>query len=199
MQWRPPEALLAHDDVTRLLHELGKDPAAAESLIPLLYAELRALAGKQMRSEREGHTLQPTALVHEAYMRLVGGQPVRWQDRAHFFAVAAGTMRRILVDHARRQGTAKRGGGRHRVTLHEGLAAEDEGEVDVLALEEALVRLREVDERAARVVELRFFAGLEIEEAAEVLDVSAGTIKRDWRFAKAWLARELSESGEDGP
>jgi RNA polymerase sigma factor (TIGR02999 family) len=183
--------------VTRLLHELGHDPEAAELLIPLLYAELRALAGKQMRSEREGHTLQPTALVHEAYMRMVGGQPVRWQDRAHFFAVAAGTMRRILVDHARRHGTAKRGGGGHRVTLHEGLVADDAGDVDVLALEEALVRLREVDERAARVVELRFFAGLEIEEAAEVLDVSGGTIKRDWRFAKAWLARELGDSPED--
>lgn len=188
---------LAHDDVTRLLHELGKnDSDAVERLIPLLYSELRALAGRQMRSERADHTLQPTALVHEAFMRMVGGEPVPWKDRAHFFAVAAGTMRRILVDHARKHGAAKRGGGGRRVTLHDEIAADESGQVDVLALEEALTRLAAADERAAKVVELRFFAGLEIEETAEVLGVSPGTVKRDWRFAKAWLAREMSTQDE---
>lgn len=178
--------------MTRLLLELGPDnPEAAERLIPILYAELRSLAGRHMLAERPDHTLQPTALVHEAFIRLVDQRHVRWQNRAHFFAIAARTMRRILVDHARRQRAAKRDGG-NRVTLHEEIAA-DSPAVDVLALEEALERLREVDERVVRVVELRFFAGLDVSEAAEVLGISAPTVKRDWRFGKAWLARELGE------
>jgi RNA polymerase sigma factor (TIGR02999 family) len=181
---------VARQEVTRLLQELGHDqPEAAERLVPILYAELRALAGKHMRAERADHTLQPTALVHEAFLRLVDQRNAHWQNRAHFFAVAARVMRRILVDHARRQRAAKRGNGSH-VTLNEEIAA-DSPCVDVLALEDALERLRDLDERVFRVVELRVYGGLEVVETAAMLGVSEPTVKRDWRFAKAWLAREL--------
>jgi RNA polymerase sigma factor (TIGR02999 family) len=184
---------MPRDDVTQLLQELGPDnPDAAEQLVPILYAELRAIAGQYMRSERSDHTLQPTALVHEAFMKLVDQKRVDWQNRAHFLAVAARTMRRILVDHARKQKAAKRGGG-GKVTLHEDLVAEDAMEIDVLALEDALVKLCELDERAHQVVELRFFAGLDVAETAAVLGVSEPTVKRDWRFARAWLGRALRE------
>lgn len=186
---------MSRDDVTQILQELGPDnPDAAELLVPILYAELRAIAGQYMRSERSDHTLQPTALVHEAFMKLVDQNRVEWQNRAHFLAVAARTMRRILVDHARKQKAAKRGGGA-KVTLHEELAADDAMEVDVLALDEALVRLSQLDERVHQVVELRFFAGLDVAETAAVLGVSEPTVKRDWRFARAWLARALRADG----
>jgi RNA polymerase sigma factor (TIGR02999 family) len=181
--------------VTQLLVELGpNNPDAAERLMPILYEEMRRMAGAYMRAERMGHTLQPTALVHEAFLRLVDQRRVNWQNRAHFLAVAARTMRRILVDHARRQAAGKRDGGA-RVTLHEELAAPDADQVDLLALEEALARLQALDERAFRVVELRFYGGLEVEEVALVLDISEATVKRDWHFAKAWLSRELSTAG----
>jgi RNA polymerase sigma factor (TIGR02999 family) len=188
---------VARQEVTRLLEELGHDQSdAAERLVPILYAELRTLAGKHMRAERADHTLQPTALVHEAFLRLVDQRNSRWQNRAQFFAMAARIMRRILVDHARRQHAAKRGNGKH-VTLDEDIVAHSPG-VDVLALEEALERLRTLDERVFRVVELRFYAGLEVVETAALLGVSEPTVKRDWRFAKAWLTRELGrqESAE---
>ncbi|MBL8989079.1 MAG: sigma-70 family RNA polymerase sigma factor [Gemmatimonadales bacterium] len=181
--------------VTRLLHELSAgNEHAVEQLVPLIYAELHAIAERQMRRERADHTLQPTALVHEAFLRLVGNE-TSWQNRQHFLGVAAQAMRRILVDHARRQKARKRGGGADKIELDEQLIAVggESGEgLDLEALDEALTRLAELDARQARIVELRFFAGLDVEETAAVVGVSPATVKRDWQFAKAWLKRELS-------
>lgn len=187
----PPES--AHE-VTRLLHAMqGGDAEASEQLVALVYHELHDLASHYMRNEREGHTLQPTALVSEVYLRLVGQQGSPWQGRSHFFGVAAQAMRRILVDHARRRNAAKREGG-HRVTLEDSAIADTGSErraLDVLALDAALDKLAVVDARYARVVELRFFAGLEVEEVARLMGTSPATVKRDWTFAKAFLQREL--------
>lgn len=184
-------------NVTRLLRELDEGrPGAADRLAPLVYEELHVLAVHAMRREREGHTLQPTALLHEAFFRLMGQQDVAWQNRAHFYGIAATAMRRILVDHARRKRAAKRDGG-VRVTLedHSALSAGDSGRVlDVIALDDALQRLGELDPRQARVVELRFFAGLEVEETARALGISPATVKRDWTFARAFLLRELGDA-----
>ncbi len=178
-------------DVTALLFDLQHGNAEAlDDLMPLVYAELRALAGRYLRSERDGHTLQPTALVHEAFLRLVDQRTATWENRAHFFSVAATLMRRIIVDHARRRNAQKRGGGRF-VTLAEAGDISSEN-VDVLRVDEALAELAQLDPRQARVVELRFFAGLSMEEAGEVLGVSPATVKRDWLLAKAFLHRELS-------
>lgn len=179
-------------EVTLLLRRMhaGED-GAADRLFPLVYDELRGLARGYMRRERDGHTLQPTALVHEAYGRLVD-QQTPWENRSHFMAIAATAMRRVLLDYARKQQAAKRGGGLACVTLNEEVALGDDAQLDVLALDRALERLSEVDERAGRVVELRFFGGLNIEETAVALDVSPITVKRDWRFARAWLKRELA-------
>jgi RNA polymerase sigma factor (TIGR02999 family) len=189
---------VSRSDVTEILRQLGpQNPEAAERLVGILYDELRVIAGQYMRNENPGHTLQPTALVHEAFIRLADQTRVTWQNRAHFLAVAASAMRRILVDHARRQKAEKRGSG-GRVTLHEELLADDSAEVDILALEEALERVRKVDERAFRVIELRFFAGLDVRETAAVLGVSEPTVKRDWRFARALLARELRPGNSAG-
>ncbi len=188
------------DEVTRLLVRAGAgDPAAAGDLLPLVYEELRRLADAYMRQERRDHTLQPTALVHEAYMRLVDQTRVRWQDRTHFFAVAATCMRRILVNHARDRGRLKRGGASkpQRIALQDLADTDVVGDVEMLALDDALARLETLDERKVRVVELRFFAGLTVEQAAELLEVSPVTIKRDWEFARAWLLRELTGSGDD--
>ena len=163
--------------------------------MPLVYAELRAIAGRYLSRESPSHTLQSTALVHEAYFKLVGQRSVRWQNRAHFFGIAAQMMRRILVDHARRQHRAKRGGATPKLSLDEAMAAaEPEAEVDLLALDEALTSLSTIDPRAARIVELRFFSGLTIEETAEVLAISSGTVKREWSTARAWLYREMRQS-----
>lgn len=183
-------------EVTQLLEDLAEgEDHAADRLIPVVYDELRRLAGSYMANERPDHTLQPTALVHEAYFRLVGQRDVRWRNRAHFFAVAATAMRRLLIDHARRHRAEKRGGGR-RVTLSHELADDGGTEIlDVLALEEVLARLEELDRRQAKVVELRFFGALEVEEVAEVLGVSPATVKRDWRHARAWIRRELRGRG----
>jgi RNA polymerase sigma factor (TIGR02999 family) len=164
---------------------------ALEQLIPLVEAELRGLARAYMRRERREHTLQTTALINEAFVRLTDARRVRWQDRAHFLGISARLMRRILVDHARHRGYQKRGGGAQRVTLHEGVAAATEPALDVVALDRALDALKEVDERKSQTVELRFFGGLSVEETAEVLHVSTDTVKRDWRLAKLWLLREL--------
>lgn len=184
-------------EVTRLLRELdGGDPRVADRLIPLVYEELRRLAASYMADERPDHTLQPTALVHEAYLRLVDQRSVRWRSRTHFLAIAATAMRRLLIDHARRHRAEKRGGGR-RVTLSEGIAGGEAADLDVLALEEALTRLAEIDGRQAHVIELRFFGGLRVEEAAEVLGISPATVKRDWQHARAWLRREL-DAGSGG-
>jgi RNA polymerase sigma factor (TIGR02999 family) len=182
--------------VTQLLRAWGDgDDGALAQLTPLVEAELRRLARGYMRRERRGHTLQTTALVNEAFLRLTDARRVRWQDRAHFLGISARLMRRVLVDHARSRGYRKRGGGTQRVTLDEGLVASAEPAVDVLALDRALEALAAVDDRKSRVIELRFFGGLSVEETAEVLHVSPDTVKRDWRLAKLWLLRELEGEG----
>ena len=184
--------MVSSRDVTALLGEWSRgDRAALNQLLPLVYAELRRVAARQLRSERADHTLQPTALVHEAYMRLVDQRQVDWQNRAHFFGVAAQVMRRILVDHARRHAAGKRGDGVRCVSIDEARDASAPNEMPILALDHALDRLETVDAELARIVELRAFGGLTIEEAAHVLSVSPSTAKRDWRTAKAWLNREL--------
>ena len=167
-------------------------PTAA-AWFPSLYDCLRDLAERRFRHEAVGHTLQPTALVHEAYVRLAEADPGCWRDQNHFFAVAARALREVLVDHARRRGAAKRGGGWCRISLHEDAGAPGPSAVDVVAMDDALSRLCVDHARAARVVELRFFGGLSIEETAQVLDVSIGTVKADWRFARAWLSHELED------
>ncbi len=180
----------AHD-VTRLLHDLreGRD-GAADELVALVYTELHGLAVHYMRNERDGHTLQPTALVSEAYMRLMSQRSVSWRNRSHFFGIASQAMRRILVDHARRRRAAKREGG-ERITLDDSIADRPDQSIDVLALDDALSRLAALSERQAKVVELRFFGGLEIEQVAEALDISPATVKRDWTFARTFLQREM--------
>jgi RNA polymerase sigma-70 factor, ECF subfamily len=179
--------------VTELLNAWrAGDESALEHLIPLVHVELHRLARRQMRRERDGHTLQTTALVNEAYLRLVDLAGVRWQDRAHFFAMSARLMRRILVDHARSRRYLKRGGGARRVTFDEGLAVAADSPVDLVALDDALQALARFDPRKSQVVDLRYFGGLSVEETAEVLHVSSETVTRDWRLAKAWLLRELS-------
>jgi RNA polymerase sigma-70 factor (ECF subfamily) len=162
--------------------------------MPLVNQELRRLAKRYMFGERAGHTLQTTALVNEAYLRLVNSRRVNWQNRAHFFAISAQLMRRILVDHARARGYQKRGGGVPKVTLDEALVGPEEKGRNLVALDDALTALAEVDLRKSKVVELRFFGGLSVEETAEVLKVSPETVMRDWRLAKAWLAREMGKS-----
>jgi RNA polymerase sigma factor (TIGR02999 family) len=178
--------------VTALLGEWSRgNQGALNQLLPLVYAELRRIAARQLRNERSNHTLQPTALVHEVYLRLVDQRQVGWQSRAHFFGVAARIMRRILVDHARRHRASKRGEGMRCVSIDEAIGVAATNEIPILALDHALDRLKKVDSELAKIVELRAFGGLTIEEAAHVLKVSPSTVKRDWRTAKAWLNREL--------
>ena len=178
--------------VTELLRAWSDgDEGALERLVPLIEAELRRLARGYMGRERRGHTLQVTALVNEAFVRLTDARRLRWQDRAHFLGISARLMRRVLVDHARARGYQKRGGGAQRVTLDEALVVSPEPAVDLVALDRALVALAAADVRKSRVIELRFFGGLSVEEAADVLHVSADTVKRDWRLAKLWLLRQL--------
>jgi RNA polymerase sigma factor (TIGR02999 family) len=168
--------------------------AVLDELLPLIYGELRGLAANYLRRERAGHTLQPTALVHEAYMRLVDQKQVRWQNRAHFFGVAAQMMRRILVDHARGHNAEKRGSEFHKLSLDEGFdVSSDERAAELVALDDALTALAAIDEQKSRIVELRFFGGLSVEETAEVLGVSAPTVKRQWRMAKAWLYGQVQK------
>jgi RNA polymerase sigma-70 factor (ECF subfamily) len=183
------------EGVTRLLVEWQNgNQDALDSLIPLVYRELRAIAGRYLSRESPSHTLQSTALVHEAYVRLIGQQRMRWQNRAQFFGIAAQMMRRILVDHARHQSRDKRGGPATKLSLDEAMAtAEPQSDVDLLALDEALTSLALIDPRGARIIELRFFSGLTLEETAEVLSISAGTVKRDWSAARAWLYREMGQ------
>jgi RNA polymerase sigma factor (TIGR02999 family) len=168
------------------------DHAALDELLPLVYGELRRLAGYYLRQERPHHTLQPTALVHEAYLRLVGEKGIDWQNRAHFFGVAAVRMRHILVEHARSRRAAKRGGGEYRLSLSEADRLEEKCDVNLLALDDALQRLEALDPQKSRIVELRYFGGLTIEETAEALNVSPATVKRDWSMARAWLRSEIS-------
>ncbi len=182
----------ASQDVTLLLIELTKgNKEAASKLIPLVYDELHRLAKRHMRRERSDHTLQATALVNEAYLKLVEQRSVRWQSRAHFFAIAAQTMRRILVDYARGHLRGKRGCGHKMVALDEALVFSPEQSLEFLELDESLERLAQLDPRQSKVVELRFFAGLTVEETADALQVSAKTVKRDWSVAKAWLHGDL--------
>ena len=186
------------DQATRILRRMasGESEAAGE-LFPLVYGELRSLAGRAMAGRDAGHTLQPTALVHEAYVKLVDAD-AEWTSRHHFLSVAAQAMRSILIDHARAKGTRKRGQGRERVALDEALAWFEERAIDLLSLEEALERLARVDARQARMVELRFFGGLSNEETAAALGVSTPTVVRDWRMARAWLHREIGGDVGDG-
>ena len=190
---------LASVDVTALLDELSKGkPEAADHLIPVVYQELRRLAGAYMRRERDGHTLQATALVHEAYLKLVEQRSVNWQSRSHFFGIAAQIMRRLLVDHARGHLRDKRGGGQQLVPLVDALVFSPEQSSALVELDGALERLAAMDARQARIVELRFFGGMTVEETAEVLGVSPKTVKRDWSVAKAWLHGELKAAYDAG-
>src|SRR6185436_4305080 len=186
-------SIVSPRDVTALLGDWGRgNQTALNQLLPLVYAELRRVAARQLRNERADHTLLPTALVHEVYIRLVDQRQVDWQSRAHFFGVSAQVMRRILVDHARRHGASKRGEGVRCVSIDEARdVAAASNEIPILALDHALDRLEKVDAALAKIVELRAFGGLTIEEAAHVLSVSPSTVKRDWRTAKAWLTREV--------
>ena len=185
--------------ITELLVAWGKgDQAALEKLTPLVYNELHRLASRYMGRERRDHTLQTSALVNEAYLRLIDWKSVQWQNRAHFFAVSAQFMRRILVDFARARDYAKRGGGARKVSLDEAALLPAERGADLVALDEALKELERLDARQSRVVELRFFGGLSHEEVAEVLNVSVGTVRRDWSLARAWLHRQLSSDFVDG-
>lgn len=182
------------EGVTQLLVDWSNgDQAALDKLMPVVYDELRRLAGNYLRRERAGHTLQPTALVNEAYMKLVDQRNARWQNRAQFFGVAAQLMRRILVDHARVRQAQKRGGSnQQQLSLSDADRIAEKPNIDLLALHEALNDLAAIDEQQARIVELRFFGGLTIEEASEVLGISHATVERDWTMARAWLRRELS-------
>jgi len=181
--------------ITQLLQAMaGGDPDAMDKLIPMVYSEMRAIAHGRMQGERDSHTLHTTALVHEAYLKLVDLDRIQYRDRAHFFAVAARAMRYILVNYARRRDAQKRGGGRYRVTLEDAHLMTRQQALDVLALEDALEHLQSFSERPYRVVECRFFAGLTIAETAVALDISPATVKRDWNLARAWLNRELRVS-----
>ena|SRR5262245_31929579 len=186
---------LSRRDVTVLLQAWSEgDPTAPEQLAPLIYAELRRLARRCMRRENPDHTLETGALLNEAYLRLADWKNARWENRSHFYGVASGIMRRVLVDYARSRSYQKRGGGMRPLSLDEGVVVAPERAPDVLALDEALKRLADFDARKSQVVELRFFGGLSVEETAAVLDVSPFTVIRDWNFAKAWLQREIRKS-----
>jgi len=186
-------------DVTRLLRAWGEgDEEALHKLTPLVYEQLHSLARRYMARERPGHTLQTTALIHETYLRLVDVRQVKWQDRAHFLAICAQLMRRILIDFARSRDSQKRRGAVPHVDLDEALLVASEPHFDLVALDDALNRLARVDERQSRVVELRFFGGLNVKETAEVIKVSADTVMRDWKLAKVWLFRELRGSTRHG-
>lgn len=188
----PPEP----NEITKLLVASRQgDEEALNKLLPLVYQELRRLAGHYLRRERPDHTLQPTALVHETYLRLID-QNVSWQNRAHFFGVAAQMMRRILVDHARSRLAAKRGSGGVKISLDDALNLSDERAGDFIALDEALERLAEFDQQKSKIVELRFFGGLSVEETAEVLGIGTATVTRQWKMAKAWLYQQVSQGTE---
>jgi RNA polymerase sigma-70 factor, ECF subfamily len=181
------------DNVTQLLIDWSEgDQHALEQLMPLVYSELRRLAGNYLRRERAGHTLQPTALVNEAYLKLIDQKNAKWQNRAQFFGISAQLMRRILIDHARQHLAAKRGGeDQQRISITSAQAVADQPQIDLLALHEALEELAKLDPQQGRIVELKFFGGLSIEETAEVLNIGHATVERDWKFARAWLRRKL--------
>jgi RNA polymerase sigma factor (TIGR02999 family) len=181
------------DNVTRLLHEWSNgNQQAIEEMLPLIYDELRRLAHHFLYRERPGHTLQTTALVHEAYLKLINQRDARWQNRAHFFAIAAQAMRRILIDSARKHVAEKRGGGVEKLSLDEVAAISREPNANLIALDLALTRLAEIDPQQSRIIELRYFGGLTIEETAEVMRLSPATVKREWTMARAWLHQALA-------
>lgn len=185
---------LAPTEITQLLSTLSDvDRSAAGELLPLVYDELRSLAGCHLEKERNDHTLQPTALVHEAYLRLLQANGQKWKDRAHFYRLASAVMRHILVDYARERKRLKRGGNLQKLPLDEAVAIFEERATDLVALDEALAKLAQTDDRLARVVELRFFGGLTVAEAAEALEISERSVESDWSMAKLWLLRELSQ------
>jgi len=163
-------------------------------ILPLVYNELRRISSKYLREERRKHTFQTTELVHEAYLKLIGNENLSWKNRAHFFGIAARSMRQILVDHARKRKAVKRGSGETKLSLEEAATISSENDEEILALDNALNKLESLDERSGKVVEMRFFSGLTIEETAEALNISPSTAKRDWNFAKAWLYREIGEN-----
>jgi RNA polymerase sigma factor (TIGR02999 family) len=182
------------EDITGLLLDWGNgDKAALDRVVPLVYQELRRLAHRQMRRERASHTLQTTALINEAYLRLVDYVRVRPRDRAHFFAIAAQAMRRILIERARSRRSSKRGSGAQHVSLDEAAEVSNQRAADLMALDDALTSLAEMDPRKAQIVELKYFGGMTIEEAAEALEISTPTVERDWHFARIWLHREVSK------
>ena len=194
MNSSPPEACNPHTEITSLLAQPGgRNPEAESRLVQLVYGDLRRIARRHLRSERTDHTLQPTALVNEAYLRLADGPRGNWQSKEHFFATASRVMRHILVDYARSKDTEKRGGGRLQVTLNEGLVQADTRSIDVLALDMALDKLARLDAQQARIVELYFFGGLGFEKIALLFGVSERTVQRDWSMARAWLKGELSK------
>ena len=194
-----PNSNMVNENVTTLLLDWSQgNQAALERLTPLVYDELRRIAKRYLRKERSEHTLQSTALANEAFLRLVDQSQVQWQNRAHFFGVAAQMIRRILVDYARARHTDKRGAGMTQLSLDEAIGVPEKRSVELIALDEALVELARLDERQSRIVELRFFVGLSVEETAEVLGISSATVKREWTSAKAWLFRELRERGTPG-
>lgn len=185
----------SRQDVSDLLVDWGQgDQEALNKLIPLVYDELHKLASRYLRRERRDHTLQTTAVVHEAYLKLVNQRDANWENRVHFFAVAAQVMRRILVDYARRHHASKRGGDLYKLSLDEALVTSEEKGADLLALDEALERLAAIDPRQSRVVELRIFAGLTLEETAQALNISPSTVRREWSMAKAWLHRQIKNN-----
>ena len=191
-----PGARMPNERITAVLEAADRgEEIRADELLPLVYDDLRSLARRYLERENAGHTLQPTALVHEAWMRLVDQSRVQWKGRTHFFAIGAQAMRRVLVDHARGRLRDKRGGGRPRVELNEDVALATERDEDVLAVDEALEKLAKLDERQARIVELRFFGGLSVEEVAQVLGVSKRTVEADWTMLRASLRRELADEG----
>jgi len=187
MECEPPS------EITQLLQDWRDgNGKALDILLPRVYKELRRLARRQLRKERPDHTLQSAALVHEAYLRLVGVSPPQWESRTHFFAIAAQLMRQILVDYARRHGAAKRGGSVYKLSLEDAMATPQQERLDIVALDDALHALARIDERQSRVVELRFFAGLSLNEISKVLEIAPATVQRDWTAARAWLHREIS-------
>jgi RNA polymerase sigma factor (TIGR02999 family) len=193
----PMSTASGHEVTELLLRWSAGDPAALDRLIPLVYEQLHRLARRQMARERPSLTLQPTALVNETYMRLIDASQVQWKDRAHFLAISARLMRQVLVDFARSRQNLKRGAGGIRISLTDALQIAPAGRVDLVALDDALQALAALDPRRCQVVELRFFSGLNVEETAEVLEVSPETVKRDWRLAKVWLLRELRKPLEN--
>ncbi len=190
-------ATSSHEITQLLLAWNNGDPGALDQLVPLVETELRRLARTYMSRERAGHTLQTTALINEAYVRLIEAHDVQWQNRAHFYGIAAQVMRRILVDSARKRNYRKRGGGSYQITFNEALLVSEAEDPDVLALDEVLHELARIDERKVRVVEMRFFAGLTEKETAVALHISPETARRDWRLAKTWLLRQLSQKRDD--